>query len=258
MKTYFQLGVAFVLVALSGCAINLNLSTVRFETPETQGLGGAGEVGVGEQIGTELQVVADTTSSPIDQTNAYNAIGITPFKAEVGLLDRLDIGLSASSSTAASPISLKAKYQFIGEPRRTSDPGNFSMAATLAGGIAYKSGTDESEDIFSTNQTIANYTLHAWDVDGALLFGYRSQSWLMVYGGPFYTHYGYSGWVQQSGESTDQLNFSGAVNEEGVDVGLSFEGQQFAIRPEFSMAACQSTGSSGLSVASGVMVLFHW
>jgi hypothetical protein len=130
---------------------------------------------------------------------------------------------------------------------------------TAAGGAAYKTDQDsDTGDIFASQTTFANYHIHTWDYDLALLMGYRITERMLVYGGPFYTHMGYSGSVQQSGGDTGILNFSGVVEQEGVDMGLSVEFKHFIIRPEISMAYATATLGDGASLAGGVMFMFQW
>lgn len=252
---------ALALLALNGCAINVNLSTLRFETPEAQGQLGKGEAGAGVALGTKLELIDDDTFSSLSQEANFVGDFVAPFRGEVGLLDRLDISLTGAASTAASPVNLRLKYQILGEPRITSDPGNFSMAVTLAGGAGYKSDYDTDTGnpfIDPTNPVVATYSIHAWDVDTSLIFGYRILDWLLVYGGPFYTHTGFSGWVQQSGSGSQQINLAGTVDEEGANVGVSFDWKHFTLRPELALGAAQATNGSGAVIGLGSVFMFHW
>lgn len=248
-----------------GCAINMNMPVPRFDTSEAQGKLGKGYAGIGIASGNKLQLVPDTTASPPLHAPTFDGASDFPMLADVGLLESLDFEVRAQNPLSGeTPTLFKLKYQFLGDPRITARKGNFSAAATFGGGASFLSQTDSA----SLSNIVAQSSASFWALDFGLIAGYRPDDLLLIYGGPFLTHYGYSGSITQTAGSspgvfavapTPLTSFSGSANQTGLNLGVAIQPSGvISARLEVAYANAGSGGASSSGFSAGGLLLFLW
>jgi len=241
------------IASLSGCALSLNMPTVRFESPEAQGTLGHGYVALGAAGGNDLTIIPDTTASNPTEQTSFSGSGNIPVMVGLGILDRLDIeGRLQGALNGTSVPLLTAKYELIGAPRSRAKTGNFALAATLGGGAA-----SETQNDGNLGSTSAATDVHFWEFDSSLIAGYRIADNVMIYGGPFYSHYGFHGTDTQSGGgAAAPLIFAGTANQSGINVGQAMDMGPVEIKAELAYAYATSEGANNSGVSVGALITF--
>jgi hypothetical protein len=256
----FRAAFASGLLVLSACAhpITTHLTANRFDSPEAAGKLGAGDIHGGFESGPLFTITPDSTVNPPDFSRAgFSHTDLDGFLAgDLGLLDQLDVGLKLRfNNTTLGQI----KYQFLGEPRLSAKEGNFSLAASFAGGGATHNSTNTEEFALGTPIT-ATDTLTETDLDAAVIGGYRLQDVLLIYGGPFWTRRSYSGNISQTGGATGTYPFNGIIQQFGMNVGLQANFNRGIARVEGagSRASQSSSGANYWSGYLGFDLGFFW
>jgi hypothetical protein len=108
----------------------------------------------------------------------------TGFDAGMTLWPKLEL----FGSTAAGIYMAGLKYQLLGEPLEKSRKGNFSFALATAYGA---SKVDDSGSVSLFNDSTLQWTSsNEYRInDVAAIMGYRLIDILLIYGGPFFSHY---------------------------------------------------------------------
>lgn len=167
MNKFFPL-----LLLLTSCAVNYNMPTNRFESPETRGKMKTGfYAGVGKGVSVELtpnyaSTWASTTNPVLSKT------GTTTLGADLGVSDSVDVGVKYISDLG---IAGDLKWQYAGN---STDHG-FKGALAAYAGIG-------SETLSESNSTPSKAELS--NMGGGLdaVFGYRTGKSLLFYVSHFY------------------------------------------------------------------------
>jgi len=237
-------GVVLVLGALAaGCIVDYQMRVNRFISPEAQGRPGAGQFQTSYVGAHELFVIDTFSLARIPPAEFHGTTRMLDLAATVGLGERWDIGLRYGLPDVS--LGVGGKYQFLGEPRLRAKEGNFSLAGTLAPGIYLFEG-------YSGNDSIDG---QFWSLDTSLVAGYRLGDNVMVYGGPFYAYHALDSDITFSGADR---GFSGHGNQFGVNLGLRFEWQYFAVMVEgaWSQARWDSARDDVLSLGISLAALW--
>ena len=221
-----------LILALSGCAISVNIPINRFDSPETTGKLGRVEVAGSGGAEDEITLTSDYTVTPPNTTNPYLVVGtFARVLGGVGLLESLDVEVRNFDE-------LWAKWQIIGDPRLTAQAGNFALAVT--GGAGYGQTTSTNSSLFNPNVTGSLSETQDW-VDGAIVLGYRFAPIFLVYGGPFARATYYNGnWsltpVSGSSAQPSSGTYSGSVTTTGGNLGVELGTALFQARIEAAYA----------------------
>lgn len=246
----------FVALSLSsGCAIGLNMPTVRFDSPEARGKPGSGSIGIGAATSHYLEIIPDTTANPPVDRRSFQRSFNFPARVEFGILARLDIELRAPMATfGTAPAILKLKYQVIGEPRSTAKMGNFALAVSAGGALT----SNETTHYGGSINAVTDASFNGFDLAG--LAGYRVSDPILLYGGVFYTRYNFDGTITQTGSGAiaAPYTFAGHAEQSGLNFGASAGGGGFNIRAEMAAAFAFSGGARIQSLQGGLMLGFEW
>lgn len=200
-------------VFVAGCAISTHLPANRMEIPETHGEALAFGADLAIEGGHSLEFSDDYTSTPVTDSPVYerSSAGVK-LGGSLALMRRLDLGVRLG---LGSNNVLQAKLQLLGEPRRATREGNFSLAVT--GGVGY-AGARESGTGFADDQ-VDSYELNAYALDGAVIAGYRILDEVLVYGGPFVQRYEIDVTHELDGTRHD---YGGATIQSGANLGFGY------------------------------------
>ena len=227
---------------LGGCAapIALNMPAGRMHTPEALGQGSlkgfGGFAGSDEVVLTTdlVQRIPNTTDPAIGGGHTMR------LGAGAGVGPKIDVELFL-------PLRLQGKFQFVGKNRQESAKGNFSAAIQGAVGRGFDRGSgNDSLQIFHTKplaDTKSDYEMKSINLDTSLILGWRFHENLMLYGGPFLTHYRYYGGYTQrntSGSITAQGRFAGLARQKGAHLGLEWGNKFFAVYLEGGISQANS------------------
>jgi hypothetical protein len=178
----------------SACSTTyLQVPIQRFSTPEVSGAHDLSvrelnlgirrddtvEFAAGSDNARTITVKYSQNSDSIEQPLTDTAGVDTPFGVSGGFADRFDYLISLS--TLFTPQELELKYQLLGETRRTSGPGNFSLALSLLAGAGPLNYDAHSKDDTNPVTWQLNETL----LSEGVIAGYRIAQELLVYGGVF-------------------------------------------------------------------------
>jgi hypothetical protein len=228
----------------TGCSHELRMRANRFVSPEAQGRGGGGQI----QFQTSAAHVLELPEFPSEVGQPSQFLSSDPtyeMATSLGLGKRVDIGVLYEFPDVSAGFG--GKVQFLGEGRKTSKPGNFSLSGTLAPAFNFY-----SSDLSGTGDKLNRYIL---GVDTSLIAGYRVAKPVLLYGGPFYTYYGsrtdytYQGVDDQANERGDRF---------GVHFGSRFEWKFMALTLEVSWSHADWEGVTDDLFALGGAFAFYW
>ena len=97
--------------------------------------------------------------------------------------------------------------------------GNFAVAVTAGAGTTQPGG-----EVFNSTTNVTghyNYSVTTYDI--ALIAGKRLTETLMIYGGPFYSSFNYSGTIVQSGSLTGSYPIDGNATQGGANLGVQVD-----------------------------------
>jgi hypothetical protein len=251
---------SFYAALSGGCAITMNMPVVRFESPEAQGELGKGFVGVGYAGDNDLTVVSDTTSASLSDARTFSPSRVVSLLFGMGLLERLDLGFRSSGSilgplTGAAPTVLGLKYQLLGAPRATAQPGQFALALSAGGG--WKSQQKTDSDSFTSISATSEAKFTQWDL--ALIGGYRFSPSGLVYSSLFHAPFHYSATVVQSGTGANPpFTVEGDATQTGVSLGLELSWKYLLTRLEGAYAVASSGGAVSRGIWGGGMIGAQW
>ena len=207
---------ALLVFLSSGCAVTIKMPANRYDSPETMGKQWRAKVATGLGGANNVILTPDfTTMAPNPQSPTFDTATEFQLRAGVAALENLDIEIKTLTA-------LQIKYQFLGDGRLYAQPGNFSMAATLAGG--WNESQQNGTQLFGSSQRY-EVKLKEGTFDGALIFGYRVNELFLMYGGPFFTLDSYTGTdspLDGNNVAISITNFSGSVFQTGANLGLEF------------------------------------
>lgn len=218
-------------IALSACAtgpIQFDMPTTQGESPEVAGRTMGAQIRAQTTTNRNIRLANDygydavaTFTPSLTRASGDVLGGVVGAAGELGLTQRFSVGLKS----IGGPWSLSGKYQFLGEPRTTSGPGNFSMSM----GASF--GTTETKDEANYTSRKASYSLSHAQLGLILLMGYRVTQEVLLFVGGGYTHLSYEG--EQTLFSTAKSNFSGTGYQLGCSGGIEI-GVPLGDRPEGS------------------------
>jgi hypothetical protein len=197
MKFFNPFVVFIACVVLSGCGdrfLKLPLKTSRLQSPEVSGKAFSPKLSGNVQTVTSIRVIQNTATRPPQQSPVEKdgSESTTGFDAGITLWPKLEL----FGSTAAGIYMTGLKYQLLGKPLEKSRKGNFSFALATAYGA---SKVDDSGSVSSINEINGVSTLQ-WTSsnkyrinDVAAIMGYRLIDIVLIYGGPFFSHYSIDG-----------------------------------------------------------------
>lgn len=198
MKKFYPL-----LLLLTSCAVNYNMPTNRFESPETRGKLKTGfYAGVGKGVNVELTPNYSTTWATTTQPN-ISKTGYTTLGADIGVTESIDIGAKYISDLG---IAGDVKWQYAGN---TTDHG-FKGALSGYAGIG-------SETLSESNSTPSKAELSNMGAGLDALFGYRTGKSLLFYVSHFYDVASYD--LKQTRGATS-TNFHGSSRNLGGTGGI--------------------------------------
>ncbi len=185
IKNLLLLGCGFYF--LQSCTnLTLRLPAARFESPESNGK--LWRTGFGTYIAGdhEVTVISNAASRPpVTDQCAINRDAQSSFFLNMGVASFVDLELRAGLSGSE----FLAKIQLLGASVRDAQEGNFSIAASIAGGSGSVSNSGDQATLFGPGNATWNANASYFSQDFALIFGYRISDTLLIFGGPFWTNY---------------------------------------------------------------------
>jgi hypothetical protein len=200
-------------VFVAGCAISTTLPASRMEMPETHGEAMALGADLAVEGGHSLEFSDDYTFTPITDSPVpeRSSLGYK-MGGSLALAKRLDVGVRGGFGSSNM---LRAKLQLLGEPRRATRQGNFSLAVT--GAVGYD-GSRGSGTGFGDSE-VDSYALNAYALDGAVIAGYRILDEVLVYGGAFAQWYEIDVTHELDGMRYD---YDGNALQSGANLGFGY------------------------------------
>ena len=191
---YFNPFVVFIAcVVLSGCGdlfLKLPLKTSRLQSPEVSGKAFTPKISANVQTIPSIRVIQNASTNPPQQSPVEKdgSEFETGLDAGITLWPKFELFGSATGGIYMAGL----KYQLLGEPLEKSQKGNFSFALATAYGTSKANdhgrvGLYAPFDDQSTLQWTSSNEYRINDV--AAIMGYRLVDAVLLYGGPFFSHY---------------------------------------------------------------------
>jgi hypothetical protein len=253
--TVFILLLALASAFSSGCAITTTQAINRFDLPETRGTPGSGYAEFGLQEGLQTTITPDYTAVPLQINPTLGRYAAEARLAGgIDILDSLEI---EAKLQADSPTVALLKYQILGPHQLEAKEGDYSLAVTAGGGGGSNSGSGNSVPFPPSVNSSYSYTTSA--ADFAVIGGYRTSDFALLYGGPFYEINHYGGSVTQSPTSGQTVtNFAGHTATWGGNVGMAFFLRRALFKIELATAHSSNGNSGTTGVYPGATVGFVW
>jgi hypothetical protein len=242
-----------LMVALSGCAIGINVAGSRLDSPESLGPIDTYKVDEAFSTGYYVDLTPDDLLVPKPQHPkvVYDKLN-TSMGGGLSLGSHLDLEFEAAGL-------LKLKYQLLGDSYTNAKAGNFSLA--ISGGAGYFTEAQELWTYLWRSDKDLFGTLY----EGAVIAGYRIEERFMLFGGPFFAHRSYTVWYDPSISSTPaptsyRESLRGTIMNYGANLGgeLRFrtEGKKEStyMRLEFSGMQIQAGHTKRTDVFGAMMV----
>lgn len=225
---------AFICIGLlSASCASIHSTSLRFDSPESQGKLFKSYLGTGAGNSRSYSVLGDVTvASPTQTTSILDGVSAMVFGG-MGILERLDVELRVIShfavESAVSPYVLRAKYQLLGQTRLQSEE-SFQQGFKLSalGGFGFNT-MNRSSSALGINATVNALLLVG---DFAVVTGYRFASWYMLYHSLAYTLSSLGGNVVQTGTITAQPTFNRLAHHVALSLGNQFDIKSFWIKLE--------------------------
>ncbi len=243
-------------IALPGCSsIEMKMPANRFDSPEASGKTFKGHVDpVTIQGANHLTIVNDYTRVPpvTDSPQLSRSEVNYQFGAGMGLIDRLDMDVKIPAS---GPALIGLKYQLLGDTAAEAKPENISLAVTAAAGYGGDSG--DSKQLLGN--VASQFTMQEWSFDTAVIAGFRTMPWMLIFGGPFYTTYSVSGDITQPAGGSTNFHFAGIGNQLGLSGGAEFELKHILLKSSVSVAHANYNNANPItSVYGGFLFGIRW
>lgn len=234
----------------SSCVILFNHPVNRFDSPEALGERWKAHFDAGLGGSNSVILTPNTDTTPVSSVSPSfeRDDALTRLQFGLGILERLDFDIKGSLSSK-EPVIVQAKYQLLGEPRAHAADGNFALAVTAGLGLMRGSGSGES-----TSTSPTRYDLHGSGVDAALIAGYRFNSAVSIYGGGFFTAFGYSG--SQTLSTGTVSPFDGSSQQLGGNLGVDFGFERVRFKLEGAEGSVSAGGRSAQEPYLGLLGSF--
>ena len=217
------LGFGFYL--LQGCtSLTLRLPAARFESPESNGKLWRTAVGASAGGDHEVTVISNAASRPpVTNQSSIERAGEVGYFVDMGVASFIDLGLRFGLAGSE----LLAKIQLLGQSTREAQEGNFSIAATIAGGSNSTSNSGDQSTLFGPGNAAWSAKASYSSVDFAVIFGYRVSDTMLIYGGPFLTNYNANASIHQDAVTSPasaaaDYNITQAGSNTGLNLALQF------------------------------------
>lgn len=215
-----SIAVSLALVLNTACATHMYLPTNRFMSPEAQGKTWATTLTAGVYSAVTMDPIQNIDANPPvvypPQLNSSPLPKIVLPSFDMGFGERFDLGLRLSANE--TPWILRAKYQFIGDPRRAANAGNFSAA--IGGGFGnlnsgYTGGWNLFNNAFTTTGVIKRTTEELYAG-----VGFRAADAVLIYGDVTNSRHSAGGSITKTNsQNTSIAVFSSEGSETAFHVG---------------------------------------
>ncbi len=210
-----------LLLLLNACAIPVRIRPQERPMPSSEMTGRRMKTALGARLGSrptiELTPDLATRAPSISNPTISTPEDVSVF-GDLSILPRLDVGIDFN----LHEITLRGKYQLVGEPFLDTHAGNFSLAGVGGlGGIA--SSTNE-------NSASTSYKYSTTSADAAVVAGIRPTDWMLFFSGVSAKYIDYDGSFKSSNATVGNGNFNGHALWWGPYSGIEFSGHRFRYR----------------------------
>lgn len=225
---------SFFTLLLCSCAVPIRVRPLDRPLPTSEASGRPFKIQLGGRLGSHPQIELTPDLAKQAPSTASPSVRMTEDAALLGQIavgPSIDVGIDFD----LREFMLRGKFQLLGEPRNTASVDSFSLA--VAGGFGTGRAQHNSSATSSSTSGSLSYDSESHSYEAAIVGGYRSMDWLLLFGGVSAKYTAFEGTFTSNTPAVGNGSFSGQGTSWGPYAGVEFGRRRFHYRMAFGLTS---------------------